>query len=169
MALSENEIKSSDTLKLLTQLVRVGFPVEYARIESWHIDPGGPGFSAMLALYYSGEVRQTDPLSCAHYGIGCNLTPEAMAFLTWADDRDTLYKAVEYIVHYQIFQQMLNKITNKGEAEAFITEKNQVLDELNDALGIDLSTLFTLGQHDAPGVNWEETQSNPPGGDASEG
>jgi hypothetical protein len=153
MALSGQEIKSSDTLQLLTQLVKVGFPVGYARIESWHINPGDPSFFAMLALYFSEDIRHTDPLSCAHYEIGCSLTSEALAALTQADDRSLLYKAVEYIVHYQIFEQMLKKITDKNAALAFIAEKNQVLDELDNELGIDLSTIFALNEQTASGVH----------------
>jgi hypothetical protein len=168
MALSEHEIKSSDTLQLLTRLAKVGFPVGYARIESWHINPGDPSFFALLALYFSEEVRQTDPSSCAHYEIGCFLTHEVLELLNQGDDRNLLYKAVEYIIHFQIFEQMLRKITDKDEALAFVAEKNQVLDELDNELGIDLSTVFALTEQTAAGVHWEEERPAPPEAETTE-
>jgi hypothetical protein len=147
MALSENEIKISDTLQLLTKLVKTGFPVGYARIASWHINPGDPSFVAVLSLYLNEECRQENPLGCSHFEIGCTLTPEALEFLTQADDRNLLYKAIEFIVHYQIFEQTLLTIMDKAEAHQFVEEKNAVLAELNDELGIGLSTNFKLNEN----------------------
>jgi hypothetical protein len=144
MALCTGESINTETMQLLTRLTKPGFPVGYARIESWHINPGDPSFVAMLALYANAQARDEDIANCAHYQIGCTLTQEQLAAITAADDRAVFYKAVEYIVHFQMYEQQLQHLSDPDEIEAFIAEKNALLAELDDGLGQDLSTIFIL-------------------------
>jgi hypothetical protein len=101
MALSANEALRPDTCELLSQLVHVRFPVGYARIHSWHVNPGDPSFTALLALYYNEDARREDPDNCACYEIGGNLTQETLDALRSADDRDVFYKEIEYFIYLQ--------------------------------------------------------------------
>jgi hypothetical protein len=144
MALSENEIVNQETLKLLEELTETPFPIGYARIESWRLHPDGLAFQAVICLYLNEETRIKKPRYCQSYEIGCEITNEMFLLLQQEDDRNLLYKAIEYIIHFQTYEKLLKKMDNEEERYTFITEKNAILDKLDDDLGIDLSKNFVL-------------------------
>lgn len=89
-------------------------------------------------------MRNQDISSCNYYEIGCNLTIEMLTLIQSKDDRDMMYKAIEYIIHFQTYEQHLGKIQDATERENYIAEKNALLNELSNDLKIDLNTLFIL-------------------------
>jgi hypothetical protein len=144
MALSNDEIVNQDTLTILTKLTRTPFPVGYARIRDCHINYDDPSFVATLCLYFNEASRQENIDSCSTYQIGCSLNQTVLNAFQQADDRNALYKAVEFIVHFQFYEAELRKIADKQSQLAYIAEKNTILDKLNDDLDVDLSVLFSL-------------------------
>jgi hypothetical protein len=152
MALSPEEIISQDTLDLLTELTNSPFPIGYARISEWRIHIDDPSFNATLNMYFNEATRNDKPASAILYGIGCNLTQELAVALQDTDDRNIIYKMIEYIIHFQYFEKRLINIEDASERLAFVTEKNAALDELDNDLKIDLYSLFKLqeGENIAP-------------------
>jgi hypothetical protein len=148
MALSPKEIISQDTLDLLTELTNSPFPIGYARVSEWRIHIDDPSFNATLNMYFNETMRNDKPNSALLYGIGCNLTQELATALQNIDDRNVIYKMIEYIVHFQYFEKQLTRIEDTSEKLAFITEKNTILDELGNDLGIDLYSLFKLQENE---------------------
>ena len=144
MALSHKESISQDTLDLLTELTNSPFPIGYARISEWRIHIDDPSFNATLIMYFNETIRNNNPNNALLYGIGCNLTQNLSTALQNTDDRNIIYKMIEYIIHFQYFEKQLIKLKDESERLAFITEKNAVLDKLDNDLGIDLSILFSL-------------------------
>jgi hypothetical protein len=144
MAITEKEVLRADTCAMLSRLARPGFPVGYARIHSWHVSPGDPSFTALLALYYDEAARREDAGNCAYYEIGGNMTPETLEALRAADDRDVFYKAIEYVVHLQTYQAALRGIADDGEFAAALEEARAELERLDEDLGLNLSGIFQL-------------------------
>jgi hypothetical protein len=145
MAITEKEALRTDTCALLSRLARPGFPVGYARIHSWHINPGDPSFTALLALYYDEAARRESAENCAYYEIGGNITPETLAALQSADDRDVIYKAIEYFIRLQIYQGQLHGLGD-DEFMAALEEMRETLDLLDRDSGLNLSDIFQLGE-----------------------
>jgi hypothetical protein len=144
MAITEKEALRPDTRALLSQLAQAGFPVGYARIHSWHINPGDPSFTALLALYYNEDARREDPGNCAYYEIGGNMTQAALAAIQSADDRRVFYGIVEYLIHFQMYQRQIGGVKDDDEYIAALAEKQEALDRLDAELGLNLSGVFTL-------------------------
>jgi hypothetical protein len=143
MALNKNETARPDTCALLSQLAGSGFPVGYARIHSWRINPTDPSFEALLALYYDEATRNESPANCAYYSVGGHITPETLAAIQSADDRSVFYKAIEYFIHFQMYRLRLQTIDD-DEYISELEEKQAALEQLDDDLGINLSTSFFL-------------------------
>jgi hypothetical protein len=144
MALNENETVRADTLALLSQLAQTGFPVGYARIHSWHVNPSDPSFDALLALYYNEETRKSDEEHCGYYEIGANITPEILALIQTADDRAVFYKVIEWIIHFQFHQTRLKAVIDDEEYISNLEEKTHILERLDADLGLNMSTTFSL-------------------------
>jgi hypothetical protein len=137
MSLSITDGTQQKTLDIISSKVG-GIPIKYARIFSRYVTrdnhPGG-AFTANLACYVvdNPTPEQTTPL---HYEFGCTLQASAITAMAGTDDRDILYRHIEYIVQFQDAQERQND-------EGFdIAAEQAALDSLRDSLGIE--TLFTL-------------------------
>jgi hypothetical protein len=144
MALNEKETLREDTCAMLSELARVGFPVGYARIHNWHINPSDPSFDATLALYYNEETRKNNEGNCGYYGMGANLSPETFALLQTGDDRTVFYKIIEWLIHYQFRQARLQGVSDDNEYIAAFEEATNALEQLDADLGLDMSIEFPL-------------------------
>jgi hypothetical protein len=142
MALNENETLRADTCALLSRLAHAGFPVGYARIHSWRVNPSDPSFDALLALYYNEEARESDEGNCGYYEIGANITPEILALIQTADDRAVFYKVIEWTIHFQSCQTRLRDIIDDDEYISALEEETNILKQLDTDLGINMSTKF---------------------------
>lgn len=144
MALSNDEIVNQDTLTILTNLTKTPFPIGYARIRDWHINHDDPSFVATLCLYFNEASRQENIDSCNIYQIGCSLNQIVLQGIKQADDRNILYKVIEYIIHFQFYEAQYRQIVDPKERQNFLNEKTAILDNLDDGLDIDFSALFRL-------------------------
>jgi hypothetical protein len=144
MALNEKETLREDTCAMLSELARAGFPVGYARIHSWHINPSDPSFDVTLALYYNEETRKNNEGNCGYYGMGANLSPETFALIQTADDRTVFYKIIEWLIHFQTRQTRLKDIGGDAEYIAALEEATNMLEQLDADLGLDMSAEFPL-------------------------
>lgn len=140
MALSTTEGTKQKTMDIIN--ARLGFPagtIKYARIFSrWVTRDNHPGgsFTAGLDLFIdeSPAADQTTPL---HHEFGCTLPPEAIAEMAATDDRQVLYRHLEYIINFQDAQRR-----QESDPTFDAVAEQAALDELRDELGIE--TLFTL-------------------------
>lgn len=146
MALSADEIVRRDTLDILTEITHSPYPIGYARIDSWRIHYGDPSFNAHILLYYNEDARKKNPQNFTQYEIGSHLNQTMLNLFQNGDDRIPIYKAVEYLIHYSYYEKLFKEMPEGLEREAYIAEKSAILDELDDNLGIDLSTFFILGK-----------------------
>lgn len=134
MALQITEGTQTKSLERLKTLAKTGFPIGYARIESFNLNYNDPSFTAVLAIYSDESARVDDITSCSYYMIGCTLQQNDFDILQGIDDRNLLYKHIEYIINYQY----LNSIKNKDN----VLELKQELIELKELIGIE--TLFDI-------------------------
>ncbi len=134
MALQISEGTRQSTLNILGDFARLPFPLGYARMESFNLNYNDPSFTAVMALYYDEDARNTSPQKCSYYAIGCTLQQADFDIIASIDDRQLLYKHVEYIIH---FQQAQKDVTDENKATL-----QAELDALSDELGI--QTLFRL-------------------------
>jgi hypothetical protein len=144
MALNEKETLRADTCAKLSEVARAGFPVGYARIHSWHINPSDPSFDATLALYYNEETRKNNEENCGYYGMGANLSPETLALIQTVDDRTVFYKIIEWLIHFQFHQSRLKSIIDDAEYIEALEEATNALEQLDADLGLDMSREFSL-------------------------
>lgn len=104
MALTKTEGTKQTTMDIIN--ARLGFPpntIKYARIHTQYKTrdnhPGG-AFTAMLNCYLqdSPGANQDTPL---HHEFGCNLPDTELSKMATTDDREILYKHLEYIINFQ--------------------------------------------------------------------
>ena len=132
MALQISEGTLQISLDRLRQLAKQPYPIGYVRIESFNLNYNDPSFTATLAMYFDEQARNTDVLSCSYYMIGCTLQQDDFDLLKNIDDRQLLYKHIEYIINYQVLMQSKTE-ENKDEIYA-------ELSQLRDTIGV--SSLF---------------------------
>jgi len=132
MALQISEGTLQISLDRLRQLANQPYPIGYARIESFNLNYNDPSFTAVLAMYYDEQARNNDVLSCSYYMIGCTLQQADFDILQGIDDRQLLYKHIEYIINYQVLMQSKTE-ENKDEICA-------ELSQLRNTIGV--SSLF---------------------------
>lgn len=141
MALSINEGTKQKTMDILSNVF--GFPpgtIKYARIFArWVTRDNYPGgaFTTPLDCYLE-ENPAKDKDSKLHHEFGCTLPQSAIDEMSATDDRQVLYKHLEYIIQFQDAQQRQEKDPQGFDLAAEQAE----LDALRNELGIE--TLFTL-------------------------
>ena len=134
MALQISEGTQQISLERLRILAKQPYPIGYVRIESFNLNYNDPSFTATLAMYFDEQTRNNDVLACSYYMIGCTLQQVDFDILKGIDDRQLLYKHIEYIINYQILLQNVND-----------ENKQQIKDELNNLKqAIGLETMFDL-------------------------
>ena len=139
MALQISEGTRQDTLDKLKLLTHAPFPVGYVKIESWRVVPIDPSYQCVLALYFDKQTRDENPLSAVHYEIGSTIQQSDFDAMTQGDDRQLLYKQVEYIIHYQLHERAVSESDNPEQAKA---AANAELQQLATDLSIDTLFLF---------------------------
>jgi hypothetical protein len=144
MALSKDEIIFQDTLKILTEDSQCPFDVEYAKITSWYIHYRTRSIETQLALYQTKDMRETNESRCYYYNIGFNITDKLLERIKQSDDRDILYRCVEFNLNFGVFNQELLKISDSELRRAYVEEKNEAIKKIDADLGTDLSTLYFL-------------------------
>ncbi len=135
MALTLTEGTRPSTLDLMSRVI--GAPIGYARIVSWHVSRSDPSFVATFDLFLSAahaaqcdESSQQTPMN---YEWGCTLrAPEDLATLAQTDDREVLYRHVEYLLHYQDAERRYRESPADFDTEV----EEAVLVDLETALGI---------------------------------
>lgn len=134
MALCLNDGTQQKTLDIISRVV--GVPVKYARIFSSYLTrdnhPGG-AFTAMLDCYVTDnpDPEQRTPI---HHEFGCSLPPSAIDEMSKTDNREVMYRHLEYIINYQELERNIQEgKTNEAQA-------NIDLNALSKKLGIE--TLF---------------------------
>lgn len=131
MALQISEGALQKTLDRLGVLTNSAFDIGYTRIVDSRIQYDDASFTCSLGCYANASKRRANPTGALYYFIGCNIDKDAISALAAADDRDLLYKYIEYIINYQYL-----------ESNGFTLEEISELEELETALGI--ATLFKL-------------------------
>jgi hypothetical protein len=97
-------------------------------------------------MSYNEDARREDPDNCAYYETGGNMPAEVLEALQRADDRSVFYGVVEYLIHFQVYQKQVSGVKDNDEYIAALDEKQRTLNQLDDALGLNLSTFFILGE-----------------------
>ena len=140
MALSVTEGTKQQTMDIISEVV--GVPIKYARIFArWVTRDNHPGgaFTATLDCYVE-DNPPADKITPLHHEFGCNIPASAIDAMAGTDDRQVLYKHVEYIVNYQAAERRRN-----DDPEGFDpVAENAELDALAAELGID--TFFRFNQ-----------------------
>lgn len=134
MALQISEGTLQISLDRLRQLANQPYPIGYVRIESFNLNYNDPSFTAVLAMYYDEQARNNDVLSCSYYMIGCTLQQADFDILQGIDDRQLLYKHIEYIINYQVLKAGMTESTKSQARDELIALKHQ----------LGLETLFDL-------------------------
>jgi len=139
MALSINEGTKQKTMDIITDRIQSELPVKYARIFSiWKTRDNHPGgsFTAGLDCFLTDDPAPNKRTKL-HHEFGCTLPDTAISEMATSDDRDVLYKHLEYIINFQDAQQR-----QQSDPDFDVATEQAELDALRDELGIE--TLFHL-------------------------
>jgi len=137
MGLSIKEGTRQDTFEKLKNIASAPFPVGYVKVESWRVVPDDPSYDCVLALYYDEQTRIDTPDAAQHYIMGSSIQDADFTEMTKGDDRQHLYKQIEYIIHYQHYEKTIDR-DDKNQVET----ANAELQTLAQDLGIDTLFMF---------------------------
>ena len=131
MALSVAEGTKQKTMDIINRVM--GFPpntIKYARIFSrWVTRDNYPmgSFTAGLDCYID-ENPGPDQATSLHHEFGCTIPQSAITAMGETDDREVLYKHLEYIINFQDAQQRqesdpkFDPVAEEAELQALATE-----------------------------------------------